>query len=359
VNERKGFFRIAFFLASVATGFAFGSCTAADPGEKNTTSGVCEDTYTIVIAGEKFLIPACKTVIGDKEEVDRAVVVIPGSHRDALDKHEHLVDAAEMRLEGQNVVIIHPQFLVDRDVRRYKLEGEYIFWEDSWEGWKFGYNAISSKEKRRISSFQMADSILAMIVREFPQVREIVIAGHSAGGQFVNRYTAANRIQNNFGDRIRFLYVAANPSSWLYFSPERFDRNDKKFKIPEDADKSGCRHYDHYKFGISEFGTCGYVAETGRDALISNFKNRNSVLLLGTRDNDRNHPELDRTCPSDFQGRDRLERGKNYFSYLKFFFGEEIEKHHKMVLVEGAEHSSSEMFTSPEGFSVLFQTELQ
>ena len=38
--------------------------------------------------------------------------------------------------------------------------------------------------------------------RVFPNLANIIVAGHSAGGQFVSRYEMANRvIQDNLGSR--------------------------------------------------------------------------------------------------------------------------------------------------------------
>ena len=48
----------------------------------------------------------------------------------------------------------------------------------------------------------------------FPNMAVIVIAGHSAGGQFVSRYEMANRVENELGVPVR--YVVANPSSYAW-----------------------------------------------------------------------------------------------------------------------------------------------
>lgn len=342
-------------LVGVFAGMISGSCIVPDPGEENVVKSICDQELVVVKGGERFVLPACETVIGEASEVRRAVIIIPGSKRDAAEKHGNIVRAASARLgEDEDCVILHPQYLIDKDVRKYKLKGDYVFWQDSWEGWKYGYPAISKEENRRISSFEVTDSIIAMTIRKYPRVNKIVIAGHSAGGQFVNRYAAANRYEGKQPSNVKITYVAANPSSWLYFNQERFDDKSGKFRELDESEKKKCKNYNDYKFGLEDLEDCEYVFQTGKAEIIDNFRKRDFVILLGEKDNDRKHPSLDRKCPSDLQGLTRLERGEIYFKFLKHFYGNEIERNHKKVLVPGVEHSTSNMFTSAQGFGILF-----
>src|SRR2546421_125076 len=48
----------------------------------------------------------------------------------------------------------------------------------------------------------------------FPGMRAIVVAGHSAGGQFVARYQMSNRVHDSLG--VPITYVVANPSSYAW-----------------------------------------------------------------------------------------------------------------------------------------------
>jgi hypothetical protein len=50
--------------------------------------------------------------------------------------------------------------------------------------------------------------------RTYPNLRRIVVAGHSAGGQFVVRYTATDRVDSRLPAAVR--HVAATPSSYPY-----------------------------------------------------------------------------------------------------------------------------------------------
>ena len=46
----------------------------------------------------------------------------------------------------------------------------------------------------------------------FPNLRRIVVAGHSAGGQFTLRYAMSNKLHDELA--IEFSYVVAKPSSY-------------------------------------------------------------------------------------------------------------------------------------------------
>ena len=55
--------------------------------------------------------------------------------------------------------------------------------------------------------------------RTFPSLAQIVVAGHSAGGQVVTRYSMANKLDPVPG--VGLSYVVANPSSYAWPVAER------------------------------------------------------------------------------------------------------------------------------------------
>jgi hypothetical protein len=72
------------------------------------------------------------------------------------------------------------------------------------------------------------DEILRKLARSvLSQRRAIVVAGHSAGGQFVSRYEMSNRVHETLG--VAVTYVVANPSS---YGRSRCGRSCKATRIP-------------------------------------------------------------------------------------------------------------------------------
>lgn len=67
-----------------------------------------------------------------------------------------------------------------------------------------------------LSSFDFADEILRRLANKktFPNLTKIVVAGHSAGGQFATRHEMANRLHDSLG--VSISYGVANPSSYAW-----------------------------------------------------------------------------------------------------------------------------------------------
>ena len=55
--------------------------------------------------------------------------------------------------------------------------------------------------------------------KRFPNLSQVVLAGHSAGGQFVNRYAAGGQARANQGVRLKFLVM--KPSPYIYLDRKR------------------------------------------------------------------------------------------------------------------------------------------
>ena len=89
------------------------------------------------------------------------------------------------------------------------------------EGQNDGRQAAARLTNARTTSFDVADELLRKLARKdiFPNLRSIVFAGHSAGGQFVSRYEMSNQVHETLG--VPITYVVANPSSYAYLDDLR------------------------------------------------------------------------------------------------------------------------------------------
>jgi len=102
--------------------------------------------------------------------------------------------------------------------------------------------ALYKGKKITLSAYEILDDILTYIItsKRFPNLSDIVILGHSAGGQLVNRYAASNFIEETIalkhGISMRYLVMA--PSSYIYFNGERVRRGTyDEFIFPFGANK--------------------------------------------------------------------------------------------------------------------------
>jgi hypothetical protein len=60
--------------------------------------------------------------------------------------------------------------------------------------WRSGGGEIGND---KLTSFDFMDEIIHRLARKnvFPNLKTIVVAGHSAGGQFVTRYEMSNQVR--------------------------------------------------------------------------------------------------------------------------------------------------------------------
>jgi hypothetical protein len=316
-------------------------------------ASICPERMALDVNGSVLKIAYCGNVDIDtvNSHTDRIVVVVHGNNRNADDYFAYAVDAGILAGDSDlTTAIVAPYFLIESDLDKYKLRGDMLFWSSG--GWKKGNTSNQSNKHPRpefVSSFAVMDELIDRLIANNPNASQVVIAGHSAGGQFVNRYTAAGHVEN-WNPQIPFRYMAANPSSWLYFSPERpLPGSTDVFNVP---DSSSCPEYDDYKYGLQ--GLNSYTSAVGPFQLMMNYQGRNTIYLLGELDNDPNSSSLATDCSAMLQGDHRLQRGEAYFNHVNLLFGSENLVRHRKEVVPGVGHSAADMFASDCGRYFLY-----
>jgi pimeloyl-ACP methyl ester carboxylesterase len=273
--------------------------------------------------------------------ISRAIIVFHGLHRNA-EGYLHDVEDARTRAgaAGANTLLIAPQFLDDDDARAHKLPADVLRWRGN--QWEAGEPAT---RPAGISSYDAIDAILARLSDRalFPNVREIVLAGHSGGGQIVQRYAVAgHQIAAVERAGIALRYVVANPSSYVYLDDSR----------PVPALTGGCAQFNAWKYGLQFLPR--YLGSPSFNALETAYVSRRVTYLLGTDDDDPDGPDIDKSCAAEAQGPTRLRRGVNYFKYLQSRHRTGLEQ--RVLLVPGVAHNARRMFTSTCGIDALFGT---
>jgi hypothetical protein len=313
------------------------------------------DTPTWLVADQRLTVrtPAGSGVLAlylsrdwnrPQPAITRAIVTIHGVERAASNARTIAeVGRARSGVDPESVLLIEPQFLDDVDVAAEHLPAETLHWSRT--GWEDGDDAHGPAP---ISSFAALDAILARLADRgaFPALKTVIIAGHSGGGQLVQRYAVAGRGEaalTKAGIHVR--YLAANPSSYVYFSPER-PAGDGFATF----DAAACPAYDRWKYGMTELPA--YLAAEDPAALEAAYAARDVVYLLGTGDDDPNHPALDKTCMAEAQGPNRYARGLAYFGYLQRRRPAGLA--HRLLLVPDVGHDSDGMFNSSCGLAVLY-----
>jgi pimeloyl-ACP methyl ester carboxylesterase len=267
--------------------------------------------------------------------VTRALIIVHGRLRNAQTYLQSGIDAAEHAGQGANTLVIAPQFLNESDVKRNHLGSQVLRWNGN--DWMAGEPSTGPGQ---VSSYGALDQIIKHLGNRtlFPALKEIVVAGHSGGGQVVQRFALTGHDHPMLqSEGIGLRYVVANPSSYAYFSPQRPVKFDT------------CPGFNDWKYGMQNLPA--YANGRSAEQLEQAYVSRSIIYLLGQQDTDPNHPALDKSCAAEAQGAYRLIRGHNYFDYLR-------QRHpqlsHKLVEVPGVGHNGDGMFTSPQGQKVLF-----
>ncbi len=314
---------------------------------------VSDKRFSVSQGGDTLKIPYSGNISlsSSDNSVERAIVVVPGSSRTAPDQLDYIMDAAD-RAGEDHTAIIAPQFLIEEDVDDQDLAGNILYWDN--EGWKGGDQSERSDAGQpfSISSFEVVNRILLRLADAdaYPDIEEIVVAGHSGGGQFVNRYAAGGTAQDDARSDISWKYVVANPSTYMYFSEERAVPGETdEFEVPN---SNVYRNYNDYKYGLDDLNP--YMDSIGAAKLRSNFQEREVAMLLGEDDNDPNHPDLATGYKAELEGENRLDRGVIYFNHLQEEFGSGILARHSLDIVPDVAHWARGMFRSEAGLEHLF-----
>jgi pimeloyl-ACP methyl ester carboxylesterase len=269
----------------------------------------------------------------------RAVIIIHGQLRNAQTYLRSAERAAYRSGYRSTTLLIAPQFLNQKDIVKHQLPDNILRWHAN--DWMEGDASVGPVP---VSSFTVIDEILSKLSdrRLFPGLREVIVAGHSGGGQVVQRYVLVGKGGADLEKAgIKLRYVIANPSSYGYFSAQR----------PETVDPKVCPAFDNWKYGMNKLPA--YASKQTADQIEKTYVSREVTYLLGQLDIDPNHPALDKSCAAEAQGAYRLIRGRNFFNYLQQRHPEGLKQ--QLVEVPGVGHDGDLMFTSPEGQAALFR----
>ena len=246
------------------------------------SAGVCNEQFSV---GTSY-VPYCSN-----GKTGPAVIVIHGVDRNADDYLAYMSD--------MTTLVIVPEF---------QAQGPGLYWSS---GWSEGNKSLDST---RTSSFEVMDRMVV-------DFGAVAVIGHSAGGQFVNRYASGTRIRG-------LSYIVANPGSYLWLDGTR----------PEST--AGCPSYNQYKYGFESPNS--YMSR----GLAPTYANRDVIYLLGELDTEID-ANLNTGCRANAQGANRYERGVNFFLHLNDYFGQPT---HRLIVVPNVGHSASQMLQAAKAY---------
>jgi hypothetical protein len=292
------------------------------------------------------------------DAVTRAVVMVHGTNRNADHYFSTVTAAAFLAGALDDAVVISPRFTACND----KLQPNEVGWSCTGDSWRSGGMAVTHPD---LSSFDFMDQIVTKLAnkRVFPNLRAIVVTGHSAGGQFVARYQMSNHVHDSIGTPMS--YVVANPSSYAWPSATRplpaddaapdnakgaweTDKPHTKFSYGPFEGHGACPNYDSWPAGFQN-RTAGYTVNTSDDQLKKQLVSRPTSYLLGQVDT---LPlgGFDSSCPAMAQGATRRARGEAFVKYVN----EQLGAKHGIQIVPECGHNDRCVFTTDAVLPLIF-----
>ncbi len=329
------------------------ACTSATAG--------CTEWVPLGTGAARSLVYRTYPLTVRNDRIHRALVMVHGTLRNPDRYFRTATTAAFLAGALDDTVVIAPR-IASADGRCHDaLAPNEVSWACGGDSWRSGGVAASDKS---LTSFDFMDAILRELAdkRIFPNLTAIVIAGHSAGGQFVARYAMANRIHETLG--VAVTYVVANPSSYAWPDATRpLPAGDGapanavlgwKTEAPHTDfsygafDASGCPNYDLWPYGIEQ-RTSGYTVGESDAQLKKQLASRPTTYLLSQVDT---LPlgGFDSSCRAMAQGATRRARGEAFVRYVNEHLGG---AQHVQIVPECG-HNDRCVYTTDEVLPVIF-----
>jgi len=325
---------VAVIVAFAGASVSAAPCTTATPN--------CTEWVKLHGGPAQSLIYRSHPLTVRNDGIVRALIVVHGAGRDADNYFRTAMAATFLAGALDDTIVISPRFASLDSGCADMLAPNEVSWSCNGDSWRSGGAARSDAS---LTSYDFADEILRQLAGKnvFPNLRRIVVSGHSAGGQFANRYEMANRVHDTLG--IPITYVVANPSSYAYLEPVRPTADGKEFRAFGDG--RNCTTYDNWPYGLQK--RTGYAGTIPDEQLKKQLISRPTTYLVGELDT-LPLAGFDSSCPAMAQGANRNLRGQAFAKYVN----ERLGAQHAFAVIGLCGHNARCMFTSDVALAVLF-----
>ena len=349
-------FTLWLALVSAPASALAAPCTTATPA--------CTEWLPLGSTQARLLVYRSFPLDMKNADITRAVILVHGAGRDADNYFLHILAGAFLGGALDNTVVLSPRFASTNNGCADKVAEREATWECGGPArWTSGGDAVGTPG---VTSFDAMDALLTRLAKRdsFPNLRSIVLAGHSAGGQFVSRYVMTNQVHDKLG--VPLTYIVANPSSYAYLDSTRPSSSTIAANVTALApgyhpappakplpafvpfdDASDCTTYDSWPYGMQK--RVGYSTRLTDDQLKKQLVSRPVTYLLGGLDI---LPlfGFDGSCGAMAQGPTRMARGLAYARYVN----ERLGAKHEVREVPSCGHNARCMFTDGGALALMF-----
>ena len=165
---------------------------AAPAAACTTATERCTEWVALGAGPARSLIYRTRSLDVRNDAVRRALIMVHGTNRNADHYFSTAVAATFLAGALDDAVVISPRIASAAGNCHDMLAPNEVSWSCTGDSWRSGGTAASHPD---LTSFDFVDQILKKLASKnvFPNLRTIVVAGHSAGGQFVARYLPSRR----------------------------------------------------------------------------------------------------------------------------------------------------------------------
>jgi pimeloyl-ACP methyl ester carboxylesterase len=337
--------------------------TGAAPAPKVCVTATPACTEWVALGhGARSMVYRSYSLSQPNPRIRRALVMVHGTLRNGDLYFETATGAAFFAHALDDTLVIAPAFRSADGDCKDRLSPREVSWSCHGDSWRSGGKAASDPQ---LTSFDFMDEIVRRLAdrRPFPNLKTLVIAGHSAGGQFVARYQMANRVDGKVGLAIR--YVVSNPSSYAWPDASRplpegdadparavlgWDKETAHtdFRYGPFAEAAKVKEYDLWPYGLEQRRT-GYTASMSDAQLKAQLAARPTTYLLSQVDT---LPlgGFDDSDEAMAQGATRRARGEAFVRYIQTA----LHANARAQIVEECGHNARCVFTDTEALKVIF-----
>ena len=291
--------------------------------------------------------------------ITRALIMVHGAGRNADHYFETSTAAGFLAGALDNTIILAPRFASGTD----KVVENEILWPERGVNWRSGGGPEATPD---VGSFDLMDAIIRKLAdkKNFPNLTKVVVAGHSAGGQYATRYEMANKVHGKLG--VEISYVVANPSSYAWpaaVRPLPVGNGDPTDAYKESLGANGEKVNGNFTYGPFDStkaagfnrwpagleARTGYTAGMSDDQLKKQLVERPTTYLLGQVDV---LPlgGFDSSPTAMAQGPTRRARGEAFFKYVS----ETLGARHTAIIVPECGHNDRCIYTTDIVLPVIF-----
>jgi pimeloyl-ACP methyl ester carboxylesterase len=311
-------------------------------------TNACTEFVTLAGGPARSLIYRTYSLDAVNPAITRALIIVHGTSRDPDNYFRHGLAAEFLANALEDTALIVPRIASADGNCHDKLAENEVAYPCNGDSWRAGGAAPKNKN---LTSFDFMDEILRKLAlkKAFPNLKTIVIAGHSAGGQFVHRYEMSNTVHESLA--VPVTYVVANPSSYAYPDAARPIVTGEKITFGPFRDGRNCTTYNLWPYGF-EKRAGGYSAKLTDDQLKKQLISRPVTYMVGEIDV---LPlgGFDSSCPAMAQGLTRRARGEAFDKMVN----EKLGGHSPLRVIPECGHNARCMFTSEDALPVLFPKE--